>query len=134
MGGCFKVSYKLLSGVLAYLGLPAAAAAALAVLIVEGVPMGLSEISRRTGYSKGHLSVYLRTLSSRGLVERINVGRRTYYKSSPNTLIRIFEQQLCRLRSSIEAASRSIKDSTYSARLQEISRSLQEIIRNGGGK
>lgn len=119
---------KLLVNLLRILGLPLGAAAALAILIVEGTPLGLGELSRKTGYAKSHLSLYMKTLASRGLVELVRDGRRIYYRASSSALMRLLRDHFAGIKTAIDSTSSIIRDETLSSSLRELARELHRLI------
>ncbi len=125
---------KILAGFLTMLGLPMAAAAALAVLLVEGVPLGLSELSRKTGYAKSHLSQYLRTLASHGLVRIERRGKRYYYIASINGLIKYVDRRIEELGDNISAISNYLRDVNASQLLRDLSSQLKNLSSRGVGR
>ncbi len=119
---------KLLVDLLRTLGLPSGAAAALAVLIVENSPLGLNELSRKTGYAKSHLSLYMKTLASRGLVELIRDGRRLYYKASNNALFNLLREHIDRIKVAIDSTSSIVIDKNLSNNLEKLSYELHRLL------
>lgn len=67
---------EILVKLLELFGLPLVAARILSVLLMEGRPLSLEELSRRTGYVKSHVSTALRYLEEKLLIERIYGKRR----------------------------------------------------------
>ncbi len=122
---------KIIANLLVTLGLPLGAAMALAVLLSEGVPLGLSELSEKTGYAKSHLSLYLKTLASRGLVRVERRGRRLYYSASINGLVEYVREHLEKISTSLSAASQAVKDINASRILSELSNELKKAVKRG---
>ncbi len=56
---------------LVLIGLPLVAARILSVLIMEGRPLSLDELSRKTGYVKSHISTTLKYLEEKLVIEKI---------------------------------------------------------------
>ncbi len=119
---------RLLVDLLRTLGLPSGAAAALAVLIIENCPLGLNELSRKTGYAKSHLSLYMKTLASRGLVELIRDGRRLYYRASNNALFSLLREHLNRIKVAIDSTSSIVVDKNLSNNLEKLSYELHRLL------
>ncbi len=125
------MAVKIIANLLVTLGLPLGAAMALAVLLAEGGPLGLSELSEKTGYAKSHLSLYLKTLASRGLVRVERRGRRLYYSASINGLVEYIREHLEKISTSLSAASQSVKDINASRILSELSNELKKTVGRG---
>ncbi len=125
---------KLLINLLRILGLPLGAAAALAILIVEGTPLGLSELSQKTGYAKSHLSLYMKTLASRGLVELVRDGRRIYYKASNNALSYLLKEHLSKIKVAIDSTSSIVRDEKLSNSLDELAHEIHRLIEKIRGR
>ncbi len=118
---------------LAKLGLPLGAATALAVLLIEKTPMCLSELSRKTGYAKSHLSIYLRTLASKRLVEINRYGRRIYYRASNNALSRLLKEHFESIYLTLQYIKQSSSMSDELSRLLGDLENILKKLRNSEG-
>lgn len=120
---------KALVNILVALGLPIVAATALAVLLVETTPLSLSELSKKTGYAKSHLSPHLRMLAFNGLVEIIRRRRQVLYKARPEAFIDLIHSHLSDLQVGLEQIARRINDEEFSRHLKDIASNLKDLIK-----
>jgi len=116
-------------------GLPAAAAAILATLLIESKPMDLDELSSKTGYAKSHLSSMLRLLEEKLLIEKIpGKSRKVYFKAKRDALTKIIHQHLRRIRNSLRDTLAELHDGlTEFKELERIERELHELIKRLNG-
>lgn len=113
---------------LMFLGLPAVAASALAVLIKESIPLSLSELSEKTGYAKSHLCTHLKHLVFNGLVKVKKVGRKKLFYTDRDTLTRLIIKHLNELKSRIDFVVNETNNNELSNILLSYSRKLHEVI------
>ncbi len=117
------------------LGLPLAAASALTVLLLESRPLSLSELSKKTGYAKSHLSNAIRLLEEKLLIERIVLPKKkVLFKAEKRALIKLLRNHLAELRSSLQNVIDNVKARdilTHEVHLLE--KSLYELIKMLGG-
>ena len=109
------------------LGLPLGAATALAILLLEKNPLCLSDLAKKTGYTKSHLSIYLRTLASRKLVEIRRIGRRIYYRASNNALAKLLHEHLESIHSTLEYLKNTVGTSDE---LNHFTKELDRLIKS----
>ena len=117
---------------LGFMGLPRVAAMALAILLLEGRELSLSELVRRTGYAKSHLSTYLRTLAANGLVECVYSGRRVLYRVNKRGVVRLLKNHLESLKTRLDMASKTLHDHELNALLKKLSDRISQIINDLG--
>jgi len=117
-----------LAGLFLSIGLPPAAAAALALLIAEGRELTLTEIAIRAGYAKSHVSTHLRALAANGLVECRYVGRRVLYRASRRGVIGLLKSYITSLKTRIDAALGSVGDTELKTTLSKLSEKLAQLI------
>ncbi len=115
---------------LGFIGLPRVAAVALAILLYEQKGLTLSELVRRTGYAKSHLSTYLKTLAANGLVECIYSGRRVVYRARKQGVIKLLKNHLESLKHRIDYASKTLHDYELSTLLSGLSEKISQIIKD----
>jgi len=125
---------KALINILVALGLPIVAATALAVLLVEATPLSLSELSKKTGYAKSHLSPQLRMLAFNGLVEIIRKRRQVLYKARHEAFIDLIHGHLSDLQASLEQVAHRINDEAFSHNLKDIASTLKDLIKYKRGE
>ena len=79
-------------------GYPRVAGRLLALLLVSPEPQSLDELARQLEVSKASVSVNIRNLEQRGIVERIGHAgdRRDYYEVADDLLARSIEQRIAK--------------------------------------
>ncbi len=115
---------------LTFLGLPTVAATVLATLLSETRPLSLTELSRKTGYAKSHLSTHLRYLVFNGLVSIVRQGRRTLYYARREVLADILARHLNELRTRIDLVIRELGNNELVKTFNNCSHKLSDIIQN----
>ncbi len=113
------------------LGLPLAAATALAVLLLESRPLSLSELSKKTGYAKSHLSNAVRLLEEKLLIERIVLPRKkVLFKAKKEALIKLLRNHLAELRNSLQNVIDNVKAHDILAHeVYLLEKNLHELIK-----
>jgi len=111
-------------------GLSATAALILAILIVEGRPLSLKELSEKTGYAKGHLSSILQFLESRKLVERVYEKRRKLLvKVKERAVSNLLREHLSTLREIIQEIILEIKKDIVVTELKPFEVELMKMLK-----
>lgn len=117
---------------LARLGLPLGAATALAILLLEKNPLCLSDLAEKSGYTKSHLSIYLRTLASKKLVEIRRIGHRVYYRASNNALAKLLHEHLEAIHSALEYLRNTrVGGEELNYLMRELDRLIKSLKTNG---
>ncbi len=124
------ITLKSLILLLTKLGLPVGAATALAVLILEESPLGLNELAEKTGYAKSHLSIYLRTLASKGLVNVKRSGRRIYYYASHSALVKLLKEHFETVHAGLSSLIHSINDNEARQYLMKLLEGVNKLMYN----
>jgi len=126
-----------LHGLTAFLwsvGLTPVAAAALALLLIERRELSLTEIARRTGYAKSHVSAHLKVLAGSGLVECKYVGRKLVYRARESAVADLLRNYFASFKNRIDSATTSLGDNELKQLLVRVSAKLGELIREVGGR
>jgi DNA-binding transcriptional regulator GbsR (MarR family) len=81
-------------------GLPRIAGRLFGLLLVSAEPRSLDELATRLGVSKASVSINVRLLEEKGVVERVGrqADRRDYYRMAGDILERTLEQRIDRWR------------------------------------
>ncbi len=104
------------------LGFPPVAAAIVAILLTEGRPLTLSELSEKTGYAKSHLSSALKLLEEKLLVELRRGKRRSLLVSlKPGAIEKVVRDHIKEICENLK----TILEYTPS----ELSRSIDSLIK-----
>ncbi len=111
-----------------FLGMPRVAAVALAVLLSESKALSLTELSRKTGYAKSHLSTHLKILAIHGLVVVVRDKKKILYSANRRSVVNMIRNHLDRLRIMIETASKYLGDQEIRPKLSRISHELEKIV------
>ncbi|OYT59710.1 MAG: hypothetical protein B6U75_03330, partial [Desulfurococcales archaeon ex4484_217_1] len=108
----------------------ATAALVLAILIVEGRPLSLKELSEKTGYAKGHLSSILQFLESRKLVERVYEKRRKLLvKVKEKAVSNLLREHLSTLREIIQEIISEMKKDIVVTELKPFEVELMKMLK-----
>lgn len=120
-----------LAKLLQLIGLPATAALVLAILIVEGKPLSLKELSKRTGYAKGHLSSILQSLEGRKLIEKVYERRRKLLvKVRRNVVHNLLREHLTTLRETIREIISEMRKDFVVSELKPIEVELVKLLKS----
>lgn len=115
------------------LGLPTSAAVILTVLLLEVKPMSLSELSRKTGYAKGHLSTSLRLLEEKSLIERITTrGRKVLFDVKTGAISRLVREYLNRLYSNLQDTISELSNSNRVEDLKAVEEGIMGLLKRLG--
>ncbi len=84
------------------LGLPPIAGIILAVLITSKTPLDLTELSRKTGYAKSHLSQTLKLLHAQEIVDFYVERKRKYFIVNKQGLLKALREHINNLIDSLD--------------------------------
>lgn len=76
------------------LGLPPVAGIILSVLLTSGTPLDLTELSRKTGYAKSHLSQTLKLLYAREIVDFYVERKKKYFIVNNQGLLKALREHI----------------------------------------
>lgn len=113
---------------LGYTGLSRTSSLILAVLINEKNYISLTDLSRKTGYAKSHLSMYLKTLVLLNLVDRKHIGRKILFGINRNGLINYLKNYLINLRELLRFSSKNITDNELRSFLEKMYHKLNCVL------
>jgi len=120
---------KALVQLLTYLGMPSVAATALAVLISETTPLSLSELAKKTGYAKSHLSPHLKILAANGLISMVRSKKKIIYTARKESIIMLLRSHLENLKAMVNSVSHTLVDQEIRPILNRLSNKLEEVLR-----
>lgn len=116
-------------------GLPRVAGRLFGLLLVSVEPRSLDDLADQLGVSKASISVNVRMLEQRGVVERIGMpgDRRDYYRIADDILERSMQQRVTRMRQfqqtvATALASVPIKDGVVCNRLRRLDDAYRYLI------
>jgi DNA-binding transcriptional regulator GbsR (MarR family) len=116
-------------------GYPRVAGQLLALLLVSPEPQSLDDLASQLDVSKASVSVNIRNLEHRGIVERIGHAgdRRDYYQVADDLLARSIEQRIAkwhRFHDSIRAVRKAggTEHKAVKARLHDLDRAYEHMI------
>lgn len=112
------------------LGLVKSTALILAVLTFHAMNkyVSIKELVSLTGLSKSSLSIRLRELSSRGIVESRRWGKRKLYKLTREGLVKLLRNYMVNISNRIEALADMLNDNVLKDDLKRIGSNLKESI------
>jgi len=123
-----------LAALLWSVGLTPVAAAALALLLIERRELSLTEIARRIGYAKSHVSAHLKVLAGSGLVECKYAGRKIVYRARESAVADLLRNYFASLKNRLDTATTNLSDGELKHMLARVSVKLGELIREVGGE
>ena len=104
------------------------------LLLLTEDTCSLEELAEQLSVSKASISINIRMLEQRGIVERVSRpgDRRDHYRITPDVLARTVEQRLARWRRmravvSSATASRAIRNKVIHERLDELNRAFEHM-------
>lgn len=85
---------KSLAKLMTLLGFPPVAGVVLAVLLTSRTPLSLTELSRKTGYAKSHLSQTLKLLHARDIVDFYVERKKKYFIVNNQGLLKALKDHI----------------------------------------
>ncbi len=118
-----------LVNLLTMLRLPFAAALVLSTLIRKGRPLALSELVEATGYAKSHLSLALRLLEEKYLIERIRVrGRRHLFRARAEGVVALVREHLSEIRAYLRSVADELEDEDVLSTVRLLESELHALL------
>ncbi|MEM2009296.1 MAG: MarR family transcriptional regulator [Thermosphaera sp.] len=116
-----KIWIKLMTA----LGFPPVAGVVLAALITSKTPLNLTELSRRTGYAKSHLSQTLKLMHARNVVESYVEKKKKYYVLNMKGLLKELEQHIDNILDSLHHLSNNTNEIEFAEFYEKLSRKFK---------
>lgn len=107
------------------LGFPPVAGVVLAVLIASQTPLNLTELSKKTGYAKSHLSQTLKLLHARRIVDSYVDKKKKYYVINKQGLMKELEEHIEIILESLHHLSSSREGSDFSDLYEKLARKFK---------
>jgi len=102
--------------------------------LIERRELSLTEIARRIGYAKSHVSAHLKVLSGSGLVECKYAGRRLVYRARESAVADLLRNYFASFKNRLDIATTNLGDSELKQLLARVSAKLSELIREVSGE